>query len=472
MNHAGWASYDRDSFRCDRRSPDDVRAAYANRPSTVEPDWRQIHLKVDDIFYDVSTNHVLAWRAFRTGQLLDSTPQKLFERRFPTSAIARGNESGLRSGFSPSPRVDTHSSPREGHSPTKNDSGTAPDRDAIASRLSSADESGRRSPTSVFRVALVNCETIAAADPDLDRFMEESGHVGPALLGPPKDIAGDNITCLTRQEKVLSSVLVSVAGEGVTSEESRAVAFVITSDTSPTEALLCPIIETSYFLGACTALDQEPAFHFNVAKLPRNALLRLVVPTLVIDQTLPFISSIQANATATGVACETIHAPLHVLPALATFPRFCAVTAGFGESVVASASDGDYWLEEPNLSPYLDELSYGATSCHTGCTTISWLKVYFGCATSPEDYLLSLVDPRSRQVFTLLSSDSFHGRSLFSLSCATVARIHRALILGFGEGVVAQIVELRALQSLAMSFMCIALTLTNAHVLEDMCVYK
>ena len=38
--------------------------------------------------------------------------------------------------------------------------------------------------------------------------------------------------------------------------------------------------------------------------------------------------------------------------------------------------------------------------------------------------------------------------------------------------VVAQFVELRALQSSAMSFMCIALTLTNAHVLEDMCVYK
>ena len=71
--------------------------------------------------------------------------------------------------------------------------------------------------------------------------MEESGHVDPALLGPPgppKDIADE--------ETVLSSVLVSVAGEGVT----RAVAFVITSDTSPTEALLHPIIETSYFLPA------------------------------------------------------------------------------------------------------------------------------------------------------------------------------------------------------------------------------
>ena len=224
--------------------------------------------------------------------------------------------------------------------------------------------------------------------------MEESGHVDPALLGPPKDIADEEI--------VLSSVLVSVAGEGVTSEEPRTVAFVITSDTSPTEALVCPIIETSCFLGA-------------------------------------------------------IHAPLHVLPALATFPRFCAVTAGFGEGVVASASDGDYWPEEPNLSPYLDELYYGATSCHTGHTTISWLKACFGRAAFPEDYLLSLVDPRSRQVFPLSSSDSFHSRSLFSLSCATVARIHRASILGFGEGVVAQFVELRALQSLAMGFMCIAL---------------
>ena len=112
MNDAGWDSYDRDSFRYNRRNPADVRAAYANRPPTMEPDWRQIQLKVDDIVYDVSTNQVFAWHAYhdiygqvmcfparigmkcinddlflaslRVGQPFDSTSQKLFARHFPT----------------------------------------------------------------------------------------------------------------------------------------------------------------------------------------------------------------------------------------------------------------------------------------------------------------------------------------------------------------------------------------------------
>ena len=129
MNDAGWDSYDRDSFRRDRRNPDDVRAAYANRRPTEEPDWRQIQLKVDDIVYDVSTNQVFAWHAYhdvygrikrfpartgmkcinddlflaslRVGQQFDSTSQKLFERHFPASVIARGNESGCDQDFRP-----------------------------------------------------------------------------------------------------------------------------------------------------------------------------------------------------------------------------------------------------------------------------------------------------------------------------------------------------------------------------------
>jgi hypothetical protein len=56
------------------------------------------------------------------------------------------------------------------------------------SQLPSAVESGRRSPTSVFTIDLVDFDTVAQNETVLDRFLEESGHSDPALLRPPTEI--------------------------------------------------------------------------------------------------------------------------------------------------------------------------------------------------------------------------------------------------------------------------------------------
>jgi hypothetical protein len=85
------------------------------------------------------------------------------------------------------PRVDSHPSPRERPS-TQDECGAAPDGDVCISQLPSAVESGRRSPTSVFTIDLVDFDTVTQNEPVLDRFLEESGHSDPALLRPPTEI--------------------------------------------------------------------------------------------------------------------------------------------------------------------------------------------------------------------------------------------------------------------------------------------
>ena len=94
-------------------------------------------------------------------------------------------------GFSLSPPgLDMNQPPGEGHNDIRNECGAVPERDdKSVARLPSADDSGRQSPTSVtYNIAFIDCETVAANEPTLDRFLEESGYVDPSLLAPPKEI--------------------------------------------------------------------------------------------------------------------------------------------------------------------------------------------------------------------------------------------------------------------------------------------
>jgi hypothetical protein len=93
--------------------------------------------------------------------------------------------------FSSRPRLDLHPSPRERPS-TQDECRAAPNGDVCASQLPSTVELGHRSPISVFTIDLIDYDTVTRNEPILDRFLEESGHLDPALLRPPTEIVKSN----------------------------------------------------------------------------------------------------------------------------------------------------------------------------------------------------------------------------------------------------------------------------------------